>query len=122
VQGLTGLGCLTEDASAAGQKLFADFCMHLLEPLRPPDQLPQEYLNDRGEYCWARSRLMQRAGKKAALSTTSGHFTTPSRDFALIARKLTGVFTFIAVLDAEFNAWELVHPHVRAWEKGDNSG
>jgi len=122
VKGLTGLGCLTDDASPVGQQLFAEFCMHLLEPLRPPDKLPREYLNDRGEYCWARSRLMQRAGKKAALSSTSRHFTTPSRDFALIARKLTGVFTFIAVLDAEFNAWELVKPHIQAWEESDIRG
>ena len=99
--------------------MFADFCLHLLEPLRPPEHLPQEYLNERGEYCWASSRLMKRAGKQAAASVASRHFTPPSRDFALIARKLTGVFTFIAVLDAQFNANELVHRYIDKWLEDD---
>jgi hypothetical protein len=89
--------------------------MHLLEPLREPGQLPQEYLNADGQYCWGKSRLMRRAGKQAALSATSRHFTTPSRDFALIARKLTGVFNFISVLDAQFNAHEMIQIHIRRW-------
>jgi predicted unusual protein kinase regulating ubiquinone biosynthesis (AarF/ABC1/UbiB family) len=122
VDGLIGLGCLQPDAAEAGRRLFADFCLHLLEPLRRPDQLPAEHLNRRGEYRWAASRLMQRAGKMAAATTTSRHFTTPSRDFALIARKLTGVFTFISVLGAEFNGHELVMEHVRRWREGEARG
>jgi hypothetical protein len=39
----------------------------------------------------------------------------PTGDFALIARKLTGVFTFIAVLEAEFNAWELIQPFMQRY-------
>ena len=122
VEGLIGLGCLHEDASEEGRKMFADFCRHLLEPLRPPAQLPAEYLNSKGEYCWAKSQLMRRAGKQAALSATSRHFTTPSRDFALIARKLTGLFNFIAVLEAEFNANEMVESHIRSWRDREKSG
>lgn len=117
VNGLVGLGCLQEDASEEGQQMFADFCQHLLEPLRPPEQLPQEYLNANGQYCWSRSRLMRRAGKQAAVSATSRHFTPPSRDFALIARKLSGVFNFIAVLEAEFNAHEMVESHIQRWRE-----
>ncbi len=122
VDGLIGLGCLQPGASEEGRKMFADFCLHLLEPLRPPEQLPPEYLNERGEYCWARSRLMRRAGKQAALSTTSRHFTPPSRDFALIARKLTGVFTFIDVLEAEFNAYDMVEAHIQRWREREGIG
>ena len=102
--------------------MFADFCLHLLEPLRPPEKLPPEYLNENGEYCWGRSRLMKRAGKQAAASTTSRHFTTPSRDFALIARKLTGVFNFIAVLDAQFNACDMIEAHVATWQEREGLG
>ncbi|NQX88024.1 MAG: AarF/ABC1/UbiB kinase family protein [Halioglobus sp.] len=120
--GLVGLGCLHEDASEEGRGLFTDFCLNLLEPLRKPDHLPPEYLNARGEYCWARSQLMRRVGKQAALSTTSRHFTTPSRDFALIARKLTGVYNFIAALDAEFNAYEMVESHIRRWQEREAHG
>lgn len=116
-EGLIGLGCLQPDASEEGRKLFGHFCLHLLEPLRPPEQLPAEYLNARGEYCWGKSQLMRRAGKMAAQSAASRHFSTPSRDFALIARKLTGVFNFIAVLDAEFNAYDIAQSHIRRWRE-----
>jgi len=122
VDSLIGLGCLQPDASAEGRALFADFCLHLLEPLRPPDRLPAEYLNARGEYRWAHSHLMHRAGKKAAASAVSRHFTTPSRDFALIARKLTGLFNFIAALDAEFNAHDLVEQYIGRWRERDRHG
>lgn len=122
VEGLIGLGCLQADASEEGQKLFADFCQHLLEPLQPPECLPKQYLNDKGEYCWGSSQLMRRAGAMAAQSTLSRHFTTPSRDFALIARKLTGVFNFIVALDAQFNAHELLQSHIRRWRKREASG
>ncbi len=119
---LVGLGCLNEDATEEARELFAGFCLHLLEPLRPAAELPQEYLNARGQYRWADSRLMHRAGKRAALSATSRHFTTPSREFALIARKLTGVFTFIAVLEAEFNAYEMVAAHIARWREREALG
>jgi len=118
VDGLIGLGCLPGDASEEARSLFAQFCMHLLEPLRPPERLPREYLNARGEYCWGRSRLMQRAGKQAAASAANRHFVTPSREFALIARKLSGVFNFIAVLDAQFNAHDMVQEHIQRWRQG----
>ena len=113
--GLVGLGCLQPDAGPEGRRMFADFCLHLLEPLREPSELPPEYLNADGEYCWARSRLMRRAGKQAAVSAGSRHFTAPSREFAMIARKLSGVFTFIAVLGAEFNAYDIAQRHIERW-------
>jgi predicted unusual protein kinase regulating ubiquinone biosynthesis (AarF/ABC1/UbiB family) len=121
VEGLIGLGCLQEETTEDGRKIFADFCMHLLEPLRSPEQLPTEYLNADGEYCWGKSQLIRRAAKKAALATTSRHFATPSRDFALIARKLTGLFNFIAALDAEFNAHDMVQLHIRRWQAKDRN-
>lgn len=118
-EGLIGLGCLQADASEEGRKLFAHFCLHLLEPLRPPARLPAQFLNAKGEYCWGKSQLMRRAGKLAAQSAANRHFTTPSRDFALIARKLTGVFNFIAALDAEFNAYDMAQSHIRRWRESE---
>jgi predicted unusual protein kinase regulating ubiquinone biosynthesis (AarF/ABC1/UbiB family) len=119
---LVGLGCLREGAGEEARRLFSDFCLHLLEPLRPPEQLPAEYLNADGEYSWAGSRLMHRAGKRGARSATSRHFTPPTREFALIARKLTGVFTFITVLEAEFNAYEMVAAHIARWREREPRG
>ena len=60
---------------------------------------------------------MSRAGKRAVASATSPHFTAPSREFAMIARKLTGVFTFISVLNAEFNAHDIVRGHIVRWAR-----
>ena len=64
-EALVGLGCLAPDSSSEARESFSNFCMQLLEPLRPPQSLPAEFLNPAGEYCWGRSRLMQRAGKQA---------------------------------------------------------
>ncbi|MCB1844468.1 MAG: AarF/ABC1/UbiB kinase family protein [Halioglobus sp.] len=122
VDSLVGLGCLREDASEEGRRMFAEFCLHLLEPLRPPEHLPAEYLNAQGEYRWGKSALMRRAGKSAAISATSRHFTTPSRDFALIARKLSGLYNFIAALDAEFNAYSMVMAHIDRWQRRETDG
>ena len=40
----------------------------------------------------------------------------------MIARKLTGVFTFIAVLNAEFNAHDRVSWHIDRWLEGRVNG
>lgn len=117
VEGLIGLGCLSRETSAEGKRLFAEFCLLLLEPLRAPQNLPEEYLNQQGQYCWGKSQLIRRAGKLAATSAATRHFETPSRDFALIARKLSGVFNFIAVLNAEFNAHDLLQSHIDQWRE-----
>ncbi|MEM6484064.1 MAG: AarF/UbiB family protein [Pseudomonadota bacterium] len=120
IESLVGLGCLRAEASQFAMESFAGFCQMLLEPLRAPKDLPREYLNSRGEYCWGKSRLMQRVGKHAANSAATRHFATPSRDFALIVRKLTGVFTFISVLNAEFNGYDLVQRYISDWVGPDN--
>lgn len=103
VAGLTGLGCLPPASDPAARRLFIEFCEHLLEPLQEPTHISAAHLNAEGQYRWAHTGLMKRAAKKAAENATSRHFTPPGRDFALITRKLSGVFTFIAVLEAEFN-------------------
>lgn len=119
VAGLEGLGCLSPDSSEEARRSFCAFCRQLLEPLLPPEALPAEHLNDRGEYRWGQSRLMKRAGRQAAASAATRHFSPPTREFALIARKLTGVFTFIAVLGAEFNAHDRVRWHIDRWLAAD---
>jgi predicted unusual protein kinase regulating ubiquinone biosynthesis (AarF/ABC1/UbiB family) len=117
IAGLTELGCLRPDSCEHGQQSFARFCMRLLEPLRDDVELPPEMLNRHGEYRWAESGLMKRAGTQAAESALSRGFTTPSREFAFVARKLTGVFTFIAVLGAEFNGADLLKQHIARWRE-----
>lgn len=115
IASLEGLGCLRPDATDFARDSFCDFCQMLLEPLARPSQLPSEYVNSKGEYCWGRSRLMQRVGRQATGSAATRHFATPSRDFTLIVRKLSGVFTFITVLNAEFNGYELAQRYIEPW-------
>lgn len=110
--GLEMLRCLRPDSSRFARETFAAFVDHLLEPLAPPERLPSDLLNADGEYQWQRSALMQRAGRKAAGSAATSHFDTPSGNFAVIARKLTGVFTFISVLGAEFNGYDVLLPYL----------
>lgn len=121
VQALIGLGCLSRQTSSEGKQLFAEFCLLLLEPLRSPENLPRELLNEKGQYCWGKSHLIRRAGKLAARSAATRHFETPTREFALIARKLSGVFNFIAVLDAEFNAHSLLQSHIDRWRQTNSA-
>ncbi|MEM9255598.1 MAG: AarF/ABC1/UbiB kinase family protein [Pseudomonadota bacterium] len=122
IKGLTGLGCLQPSTSEEGKQLFARFCIQLLEPLRPPERLPAEYLNSQGRYCWGQSQLMQRAGRLGATFAATRHFSRPSRDFALLARKLSGLFNFIALLDAEFNGYGMATRYISGWHKGKRYG
>ncbi len=115
IDGLMALGCLTSTSSETSRQSFASFCLRLLEPLRDEADLPANMLNENGEYRWGASELMKRASAQAAESAMSRHFSTPSRDFAFVARKLTGVFTFIAVLEAEFNGADLLKQHLLRW-------
>ena len=119
IESIVGLGCLNESSPAEAKDSFCDFCLQLLEPLRSPELLPKEFLNGDGQYCWGKSRLLRRAGKNAASRAATRHFVIPSRDFAMIARKLTGVFTFIALLNAEFNAHDVVHRYMGQWLEED---
>ncbi len=109
---LVQLGCLTFDAGDSARATFKAFIGNLLEPLRPFETLPPEFLNAEGHYCWGRSGLVNRAGLKVAQSLTNREFAIPSGDFAMVVRKLTGVFTFIAVLNAEFNGHDIVRPYL----------
>ncbi|MFT5711230.1 MAG: putative unusual protein kinase regulating ubiquinone biosynthesis (AarF/ABC1/UbiB family) [Halioglobus sp.] len=115
LESLVGLGCLNDTSGKEASESFSQFCIDLLEPLRAPQNLPAKYLNDKGEYCWGTSQLLRRAGRNAANSAASLQFAVPSREFAMIARKLTGVFTFISVLNAEFNAHDMVKDHIAKW-------
>ncbi|MEH6550759.1 MAG: AarF/ABC1/UbiB kinase family protein [Pseudomonadales bacterium] len=113
IAGLIELGCLDEDSAEGAKDTFGDFCLHILEPLRDTDQLPDDSVNGDHQYCWGRSDLLRRAGKNAAKSVVNKDFSMPSQEFAFIARKLTGVFTFIAVLDAEFNGGPILQKHIQ---------
>ena len=109
---LIRLGCLAADAGPSARETFKAFIKGLLEPLQAPEHLPSEYLNRKGDYRWGRSELINRTGRRVARSMTNRQFAMPTGDFAMVARKLTGVFTFISVLNAEFNGHDIAKPYL----------
>ena len=82
-----------DSASEHALTEFAQILMTMVEPLR----------ENTGEYPWQSSQLPRRVAKRAIAASLSKHFAMPPVEFLLLMRKLTGVYTFIAALDARFN-------------------
>lgn len=99
-------------------KEFGEVCIAVLEPLAQtqPDAGPQAF-NARGEYCWRASDLPSRIAKRAAKSAISRYFKIPPKEFVFLNRKLVGVYTFISVLDGQFNGRDLLAKYLACMEK-----
>ena len=92
---------------------FGQVCMAVLEPLaQDVHEQPHAVFNADGEYCWAKSNLPSRIAKRAAKSAISRYFKVPPKEFVFLNRKLVGVYTFISVLDAEFNGRDILEAYV----------
>lgn len=88
---------------------FAEISMAVIEPLaKHPERLPPEVLNASGAYHWKNSRLPRRIAKQASKASLSRYFALPPQEFMFINRKLLGVYTFIMMLDGQFNGGELL--------------
>lgn len=102
--GAIALGMMKEEYPEEVHRDFAALCSLLVEPfVFDVQSMPAEALNSEGQYRWANSRLPKRAAKKAATSAMSKYFAVPPKEFAFLSRKLLGVYSFIAALEAEFN-------------------
>lgn len=98
------LGIMQPDFPDRVHTDFAELCCLLLEPFTHQHRgCPAQALSSNGEYRWAASQLPKRAAKQAANSAMSRYFVVPPKEFAFVSRKLLGVYSFIAALDAEFN-------------------
>jgi predicted unusual protein kinase regulating ubiquinone biosynthesis (AarF/ABC1/UbiB family) len=92
---------------------FGSVCMSVLEPLSGNrDEWPDYAVNDKGEYRWKQSDLPSRVARQAARSAISRYFKVPPKEFVFLNRKLIGVYTFIAVLNAEFNGESLLRTYL----------
>lgn len=92
---------------------FGEVCMAVLEPLADRDiDVPENALNEQGEYRWKQSDLPTRIAKQAAMSAVSRYFKIPPKEFVFLNRKLVGVYTFISVLSAEFNGRDILKPYL----------
>ena len=85
-------------------KDFSGLCKLLVEPFTyHHSDVPENAVNEKGEYCFISSDLPLRAAKYAAKSALSKYFAIPPREFAFLSRKLLGVYSFISALGAEFD-------------------
>mgnify|MGYP005838811867 CR=1 FL=1 len=92
---------------------FGSVCMSVLEPLAPElNQWPDYAVNEQGQYRWKQSDLPSRVARQAARSAISRYFKVPPKEFVFLNRKLIGVYTFIAVLNAEFNGESLLRAYL----------
>ena len=92
---------------------FGSVCMSVLEPLsRDQNNWPDYAVNDKGQYRWKQSDLPSRVARQAAKSAINRYFKVPPKEFVFLNRKLIGVYTFIAVLNAEFNGEEMLREYL----------
>lgn len=113
MRGATLLNCINESQSRRVRESFADFCILLMEPFRRDKQeIPSFALNDKHQYKWYDSKLLKRVARLGSKSIGIDGFTSPPKEFALIARKLTGVFSFVTTLRAEFNAHAIIDQYI----------
>lgn len=113
IKGAIALGCLRANQAESVKKSFADFCILLMEPFkRDHSDTPKYALNPAGQYNWHDSKLLTRVGKVGAKAILTDGFSSPPKEFALIARKLSGVFSFISELRAEFNATPFIEKYL----------
>lgn len=113
IEGAVELNCLVHSQPQSAKDSFADFCVLLMEPFRTDkSEIPAFALNAKGQYKWHESNLMKRVGKLGAKSMAVSGFSSPPKEFALIARKLSGVFTFVTTLRAEVDAHTIIDKYL----------
>jgi predicted unusual protein kinase regulating ubiquinone biosynthesis (AarF/ABC1/UbiB family) len=113
--GALALGFMRPEYPESVQRSFAEVCMGVIEPLvaaRRRAGVPASALSAAGGYRWRESDLPTRIARRAARAAFSPHFTVPPREFVFLNRKLIGVYTFIAVLGAEFDGADLIERYM----------
>jgi hypothetical protein len=103
-KGSIKLGFMKSSYPRMVRRSFAEACIEIVEPLTSEQRdLPEHMMNEDGQYCWRASKLPLRIGKLSAKAPFAPYFAIPPREFVFLSRKLAGVYTMIAVLDAQFN-------------------
>lgn len=118
IEGGIKLNFMHDDWPGKVLEEFGGVCMAVLEPLADRKvEVPDYALNDKGEYRWKQSDLPTRVAKRAAVSAINRYFKIPPKEFVFLNRKLVGVYTFISVLEAEFNGRDLLKPYLKRFER-----
>lgn len=107
IEGAIALNMIQPEYPEQVKISFAELCTGLVEPLNYDcEKLPASAFNKQQAYRWAHSNLPRRIAKQATKAAYSKYFAIPPREFTFLSRKLLGVYTFIAALDAEFDGRE----------------
>jgi predicted unusual protein kinase regulating ubiquinone biosynthesis (AarF/ABC1/UbiB family) len=100
-KGATRLGFLQPEDSPELLNHFADLCFLITEPFS-------------GEYDWGASDLPRRAASKGTQMAVRFRLRSPPREIVFLDRKMGGIFIFLSVLRAKFDAREVIAPYLPA--------
>jgi len=89
---------------------FVEVAYMIMEPFTDDGikPAPPAALTAAGEYCWGISALPERMAAAAGKAAFSRHFQVPPSEFVFLVRKMVGVYTFLAVLDARIKSGGLL--------------
>jgi predicted unusual protein kinase regulating ubiquinone biosynthesis (AarF/ABC1/UbiB family) len=112
-QGALALHFIEPHFPEEAQRSFAEVCASVIEPLTARgDAIPASARGASGGYDWRGSDLPNRVARRAAKAAFSPYFELPPREFVFLNRKLIGVYTFIAVLGAEFDGADIIERYL----------
>lgn len=115
-QALEQLKMITPDMPLNAKRSLSKLCFLAIEPFADPTRFPPppELLTPHGEYRWADSNLPGRLSVQAGMSAagSSSHFSIPPRELMFLVRKIMGAYTFMSVLKAELNGYEILRHYI----------
>jgi len=114
LEGAVGLAFLRDDFPQDVQDSFVKVAYKIIEPFdrRDDSDTPPEAISSTGTYGWGKSNLPERVARSGGSAALSRHFKIPPREFIFMTRKLVGVYTFLAVLDASIDAGPLLKTYL----------
>lgn len=105
IEGAIALNMMKAEYPEEVKTSFVQLCDSLVEPLNyDPAEVPEFAVNKQNAYRWAHSKLPRRVAKQATKAAYSKYFAIPPSEFTFLSRKLLGVYSFIAALDAELDS------------------
>ncbi len=93
---------------------FKEFCYETVEPFLEPTDARRNALamDDQGLYDWKKTDLPQRISAKVLKILREFPLRTPPRELVFLDRKTGGVFVFLHMLGAKFNARKVILPYL----------
>ena len=110
------LGFIIDSDSAEYIQTFESFCYETVEPFwsaQDPRNINQKISPD-GKYHWKDTDLPSRVVKKA-FQFKNFDLRTPPQNILFLDRKTGGVFIFLSVLKAHFNARNIVDQYLKSF-------